>query len=83
MDSQKPSDHDQMTYDSLEEAILQARRECFFYQKYSEMKRTPVSEVITWLVEYVEEHQNQDFLVSSGRFPFPNPFKEKSACVLL
>jgi hypothetical protein len=83
VDHSKPSDHDQMTFDSPEEAILEARRDFSFFQNYAKMTRIPVSEAIASLAEYVEEHQNQDFLVSAGRFAFPNPFKEKSACVLL
>lgn len=80
VDHQKQLENNQMEANWAKHA---AYNEVKFYQDYSRRNRIPVSEALQTLIDYIQKNQSQDFLVSSGQFALPNPFKEKSACVLL
>nr|ABR23417.1 G protein gamma subunit [Ornithodoros parkeri] len=64
------------TLQQQRKVVEQLRREANF-------RRLPVSAAIDDLKKYIQEHENDDYLLVGFHSQKANPFREKSSCTLL
>jgi len=64
-------------------ALQQQRRIVEQLRREANIKRVNVSNAIEDLKKYIEEHENDDYLLVGFHSQKANPFREKSSCVVL
>jgi len=69
--------------ESLPSAISQCRQEVEQLRREAAIKRIPASQAIEDIKRFMQDHSQEDYLLTGFHGKNQNPFREKSSCSVL
>lgn len=69
--------------DAMSSNLQQQRSLVDQLRREASIERQPISESCAKLLKYINEHEQEDFLLTGFSSQKVNPFREKSSCTVL